>query len=200
MPRNKALEAIRRPQIIEAALSLIARQGSHNVTLDNIALEAGLSKGGVAHYFSTKESLIREAFKEFFDRIFLRGRDTMNQFQDPLDKLLSFSWLFNWDDSDAKLGYRLLYDFMALASQDEDYRNLFHDWVENWLDLLKSALDEGTAQGKFDIADTDSTARTISAIYHGIAIRWYLDREYHSTEWAHHYCNLAITRLLSDRI
>jgi AcrR family transcriptional regulator len=190
------LEEIRKGQIIMATLKRISEAGMANITMDTIAREAGLSKGGVAHYFQSKELLCREAFRIFFERIFQRSRDTIRECADPLSKLLSFGWLYNWDDPDVNLGYPLLFDSMAMATRDAEYRRLFHEWVDNWIEMLGDAIREGQGQGKFKGVDPDSMARTISAVYHGVAVRWYIDREGHSTEWALRAVRESITRLL----
>ena len=49
----------RREAIIEAALRLILESGAQALTLDGVAKEAGVSKGGLIHHFSTKEALVR---------------------------------------------------------------------------------------------------------------------------------------------
>jgi AcrR family transcriptional regulator len=200
MAENSTLETIRKPQIIEATIRKISDVGFSNVTMEDIAREAGLSKGGIAHYFSSKESLFKEAFKAFFDRIFQRGRETMDQFDDPLDKLLSFVWLYDRDDPDLYTGYPLHFDCMALAARDREYHGIFHEWVDNWIALLSEALRQGVNSGKYIIDDIEEVARTISAIYHGIALRWFLDSESHSSEWAVESLNGAITHLMSDYI
>jgi AcrR family transcriptional regulator len=200
MAENFTLETIRKPQIIEATIRKISDVGFSNVTMEDIAREAGLSKGGIAHYFSSKESLFKEAFRAFFDRIFQRGRETMDQFDDPLDKLLSFVWLYDRDDPDLYTGYPLHFDCMALAARDREYRGIFHEWVDNWIALLSEALGQGVSSGKYIINDIEEVARTISAIYHGIALRWFLDSESHSSEWAVESLNGAITHLMSDYI
>lgn len=200
MSTNITLESIRKPQILEAAIRTIAHHGAHKVTLDDIAREAGLSKGGVTHYYSNKELLFREAFRAFFERIFRRGKETMDSHDDPLEKLLSFGWLYDADDPEIAVGYPLLYDCMVRAAREEDYRSLFHEWVENWVVLLKQAIVEGVKAGRFRVNDPEETARTISAMYHGVATRWYLDRESHTTEWARKSFKLSITRLLANEV
>ena len=200
MAENVTLEAIRKPQIIDATLKKISEVGFYNVTMDDVAREAGLSKGGIAHYFPSKESLFKEAFRVFFDRIFQRGRETMDQFEDPLDKILSFAWLYNRDDPDVYTGYPLHFDCMALAARDSEYREIFHEWVDNWVALLSEALEKGVGSGKYVIPDIRRVARTISAVYHGIALRWFLDSESHSSEWAAESLHDAITHVMSDYI
>ena len=60
---------------LEAAIAIIARDGPGRLTLDAIARESGLSKGGVMHQFRTKEAVLKALlerqmahFEEFSSR------------------------------------------------------------------------------------------------------------------------------------
>jgi len=192
------LETIRKNQILFATLKKISETGSSIVTLSDIAREAGLSKGGLIHYFPSKEALCKEAFKSFFERIFQRSLETMDGCKDPMQKLLSFGWLYNWEDPDVNLGYPLLFDSMAMASRDGDYRAMFHEGIRNWIDMLRGAIEECQGQGRFKGCDPECMAKTISAIYHGIAVRWYLDKKSHPTDWAVKSAKNVITSLLNS--
>src|SRR5438445_7766724 len=44
---------------IQAALAIIARDGPGRLTLDAIAQESGISKGGLTHQFRTKEAVLK---------------------------------------------------------------------------------------------------------------------------------------------
>ena len=44
--------------ILDAAEALIRREGAARLTIDAVAAEAGLSKGGVMHHFASKDALI----------------------------------------------------------------------------------------------------------------------------------------------
>ncbi len=197
MPPNTDLEALRKAQIIDAALRTIAERGCANVTMDDICKAAGLSKGGLAHYYKSKNDLFKAAFQEFFQRIFLRGEETMSAYSDPLDQLLSFEWLYNFEDPDVETGYPILYDFMSIAVHDQGYREIFSDWINGWVRLLKSAIELGQSQGRFMNVQNESAARAISAIYQGMATRWYLARGEHSTTWAIDSMKRAIIGLLN---
>ncbi len=189
-------ESAKRAFIIDCALRTISENGSFNVTMDDIAKSAGLSKGGLNHYFSSKDELFEVAFQEYFDRIFVRSQERINSFSDPIDKLLSFDWLFNWEDQDVNIGYPLLFDCHALAVRNPTYRRIFHEWVDRWVDMLRVAVSEGIEKGIFPKIDPEDTARCISAIYHGFATRWYLDKEGHSTKWAIEYYRKTIVGLI----
>jgi AcrR family transcriptional regulator len=45
-------------QILDAAVAVVTRNGIANLTLDAVAAEAGLSKGGLLHHFPSKDRLV----------------------------------------------------------------------------------------------------------------------------------------------
>lgn len=184
MPPIPELEEIRKAQILEASIRSISARGSAHVTMEEIAQAAGLSKGGLAHYYKSKNHLFKATFKEFFDRVFQRVKDEMTDIQDPMEKLLGFKMLFDPNDPDVVMGYPLLFDCMVLASRDETYRALFDEWVGNWITVLKGIIEDGIAQGVFSGLDPEPAARAISAIYQGIATRWFLAPDSHPRDWA----------------
>jgi AcrR family transcriptional regulator len=47
-----------RGALFDAAEAVVARQGFANLTLDAVAAEAGMSKGGLLHHFRTKDRLV----------------------------------------------------------------------------------------------------------------------------------------------
>jgi AcrR family transcriptional regulator len=199
MPPIPELQTIRTTHIIETALATISASGCANVTMADICRAAGMSKGGLAHYYKSKRSLFIAVFKEFFQQIFQRGKKTMAEHSDPLGKLLSFGWLYDANDPEATLGYPILFDFMSIAVHDDEYREIFSNWINNWINLLKQPIIEGKKQNIFNQnIDPDATARSISAIYQGIATRWYLSPENHSTEWALDTLKRGVTGVLAS--
>lgn len=48
----------RKEQLVDAALAVVAQSGGSALTLDAVAEQAGLSKGGLLYHFPTKEKLI----------------------------------------------------------------------------------------------------------------------------------------------
>jgi AcrR family transcriptional regulator len=45
-------------KLLDAAEAVVVREGIGNLTLDAVALEAGMSKGGLLHHFRTKDKLV----------------------------------------------------------------------------------------------------------------------------------------------
>ncbi|MCS3448939.1 MULTISPECIES: TetR/AcrR family transcriptional regulator [Bradyrhizobium] len=71
---------------LDAAITIVTRDGPGRLTLDAIARESGLSKGGVMHQFRTKEAVLRALleqqmahFEEFSNRYIEKVRGTTDQ-------------------------------------------------------------------------------------------------------------------------
>lgn len=64
MPRTKEqfeeIRQNRRDQILESALEIFASEGYHSASISKIAQHAGISKGLMYNYFSSKEMLLQE--------------------------------------------------------------------------------------------------------------------------------------------
>jgi AcrR family transcriptional regulator len=54
-----------RDQILNAALSLFARQGFAHTSMNDIVRESGVSKGGVYWHFKSKDELVLAIFDAF---------------------------------------------------------------------------------------------------------------------------------------
>src|SRR5205809_615370 len=51
-------------KLLDAAEAVVVRQGIANLTLDAVAAEAGMSKGGLLHHFPTKDRLVEALVAE----------------------------------------------------------------------------------------------------------------------------------------
>lgn len=66
MPRLVDHDA-RRRELVRAALRITARGGLEAVTMREIAAEAGVANGALAHYFRDKDALLMAAYQHIFD-------------------------------------------------------------------------------------------------------------------------------------
>ena len=63
-------------QILTATIAVIERIGVHNLTIDLVAAEAGVSKGGVLHHFPTKTALIVVAMRQDMETLMMEIDET----------------------------------------------------------------------------------------------------------------------------
>jgi AcrR family transcriptional regulator len=179
------VESMRQTQIIEAAFRLFAKYGSHNVSIQSVATEAGLSKGAVLHYYPTKDRLFAAVFREFFQRMFDWIKQTISLYDTQSEKLGAIGeGLLDESNSFVGIGYPLYIECMALSLNEETYSRLFGEWVNSWVEIVANVIKDGVEAGEFAEVNAEETARAMSAFCQGIASRWYLDREHHCTEWA----------------
>lgn len=66
-PAAKSLSGDRAQRIVEAMRASVARRGTVGSTFDHVAREAGVSRGLLHYYFSTKENLLVEVVRRECD-------------------------------------------------------------------------------------------------------------------------------------
>jgi AcrR family transcriptional regulator len=62
---SRALTAVTKDKICEAAIRIASRDGLLAMTLENVARETGITKGGVMYHFPSKDELIRGVLEYF---------------------------------------------------------------------------------------------------------------------------------------
>ncbi|GAB0116265.1 TetR/AcrR family transcriptional regulator [Acidisoma sp. 7E03] len=58
-----------REAAIEAALTILARDGAKKLTIDAVARESGISKGGILHHFRTKDAVLRALIENQMEQV-----------------------------------------------------------------------------------------------------------------------------------
>jgi len=69
--------------LLRSAYRVITRQGSHRLSLQDVADEAGVSKGMVLYYFKTKENLFLTTMRYALERTGARIRERIAGVDDP---------------------------------------------------------------------------------------------------------------------
>ncbi|MCA4134443.1 TetR/AcrR family transcriptional regulator [Arthrobacter sp. M4] len=102
-----------RQKLFEASMELIGERGAANVTVDEIAAAAGVSKGTVYYNFGSKSELIGQLLRHGVDIMLGRLKDIEDSVGDPLESMAEM------------IGQAI--DFM------DDYPSFARLWVsENW--------------------------------------------------------------------
>lgn len=78
--------------ILDAAQSVIARQGFHKAQISRIAAEAGVAAGTVYLYFQNKQDLLVCLFRDRLGKLIDRARQQLAETEDPKEKLRLFIW------------------------------------------------------------------------------------------------------------
>jgi AcrR family transcriptional regulator len=150
MPRGQfdrtARKAETRARLLDAAARVYARRGFGGATLDEVAAEAGFTKGAVYGHFGSKENLLLALMEEHLAEqvaeqiaLFDRGRTTWER---PLAG--SDRWMEDLDrDPD---GFRLFVELWTQAQRDERLR----ERLAGGFHLLRTTFMRFAADGAAD--------------------------------------------------
>ncbi len=87
--RETRIQRENRMRILEAALETFSAHGFRGATLDQIAIEAGMSKPNVLYYYRSKEDMHRALLDQLMDNWLAPLRD-MDPDGDPLSEILKY--------------------------------------------------------------------------------------------------------------
>jgi len=77
----------KRRAILDAAITVFARQGFHSARVSDVAAEAGVAYGLVYHYFDSKDQMLNELFTERWALLLEASREMKASDAPPRDKL-----------------------------------------------------------------------------------------------------------------
>lgn len=146
----------KRRRILAAALRLFARQPYQAVTMDRVAEQAGVAKGTLYLYFSSKEALYLGILTDGLEGIAMRYQTSIDPGADVAERLRRAIGV-------AVQFYGEQPDFLRLIATEEPRisaaRNrLLEGWRERGYAFFSSLIDEGVRQGVFAAMDSRMAA------------------------------------------
>jgi AcrR family transcriptional regulator len=123
----------RRLALLDAAAAVIRRDGAGAVTLDSVAAEAGVTKGGVLYHFASKRALIDGLIGRWLDE--LEGR------LDGEDLLTAYVRACDLDPEQSASEFGLLAGMIEEPEVLEVARERYADWMERMLAGVDDPVD-----------------------------------------------------------
>jgi TetR/AcrR family transcriptional regulator, fatty acid metabolism regulator protein len=77
----------KRRAILDAAITVFARQGFHSARVSDVAAQAGVAYGLVYHYFDSKDQMLNELFTERWALLLEASQEMKSSDSPPRDKL-----------------------------------------------------------------------------------------------------------------
>lgn len=161
--RRRRKEA-RPAELTAAALDVFAEKGFAATRLDDVAARAGVSKGTVYLYFTSKEALFKASVEAAMTPPIEEAEALAAEVNRPAADLLR-EFIFGWWElvGSTSLGAlpRLL---IAESSNFPELSQWFHDtFIARALRAMAAIIDQGIARGEFRPADPLLTARVVFA-------------------------------------
>lgn len=150
-PKRERRPDTRPLEIMDAALKLFVTRGLRATTLDQVARAAGVTKGGIYHYFKGKEDLLRRAVHRRLAELVTHQRELDEHKGGPattrLRVLLRHVWA-TWRQPEAARVFRFLVGEML-----SEHPDLLATWAQELaqplFDSIGSILADGAAAGEF---------------------------------------------------
>ncbi|MFQ5408740.1 MAG: TetR/AcrR family transcriptional regulator, partial [Anaerolineales bacterium] len=142
-PRPDAT-ALRRPQIIEAAITVYRKRGFAKARMDDIAEEAGVSKGLLYRYFKSKDDLTLAILTEML-RGEAAGMQALLDEDAPVpDKLLRLNDLIVGDMRQFLELAPITFEFYASAARDFAVNEALQQSYGEMRAQLRRLIEQGT--------------------------------------------------------
>ncbi|MFZ5433712.1 MAG: TetR/AcrR family transcriptional regulator [Calditrichota bacterium] len=165
----------RRDQILDAAGRLFIKQGFENSTVDQIATEAGLSKGAIYWYFKSK----LEILFELTDRCLVDSQQELARLsamdQMGPEALFKSHRILNDYKSTNPEHDQIFCQLLGLANRYPEIRDHIvrhhHKWDLFIAELIQNAIDKGI----FRPVNAKTIGQAINALYDGLYTRVHMD-------------------------
>lgn len=140
----------RRREVIQAALDAGAMHGLRNLSLTDVANQAGVTRGALLYYYEDLDAILVEAHAAGMERVGSERAARVAQREGAPAKLAAAIELGLPTGPDDAL-MRLLYEFDVLAGKSPLHDELVQRLYREQLDLYRGVLAEGVAEGSFSL-------------------------------------------------
>jgi AcrR family transcriptional regulator len=187
----------RRATMIRAAYKVMARDGVHRVPLQQIATEAGVSKGLLLYPFQTKDGLVLASLEWVLEATERRIRQRLAESGDPaaaISDVIDAIWVSPEANRDFFRFYLDGVEHQARSPEFDEFADRGHSIMNSFYrELIVAGVDRGVLR----VEDPSVAAMQMRAVIEGMLLQWL-----QTTDWrANHgrykeHCRQALLRVL----
>ena len=177
LTRNER-KARTRADLLAAARRVFVERGFHAATLDDIAEEAGYTKGAVYSNFRGKDDLFLALLDEHYARRVDAHRELFEKLElaDPEDARVAVGRIIYTAYEREPAWWALVADFSTHASRDAELSTRLRALRERFLGAMAELIAAvGERQGLGYRLPTQEVARATGALLRGLMLDWILD-------------------------
>jgi AcrR family transcriptional regulator len=167
----------RKNQILDAAAAVFSRLGFHEARMDDIVRESGLSKGTLYWYFTSKDAIITGLMQRIFD-LGMGGLRRLEGADGPVrERLLDYTRRLGDDFQRLSAVQSIAFEFYAVAARHKAVRQFLKEYFKQYRATVARLIAQGIERGEFRPVEPDTVATTLAALYEGLVLLWFVDRE-----------------------
>lgn len=164
VPIRQRRKEARPAEIMAAALDVFVERGFAATKLDDVAARAGVSKGTLYLYFSSKEELFKAVIQQDILPVVEQGEEMLAQHSGDTASLLRALINHWWQVVGKSKLAGILKLIISESGNFPEVARYFHDNVSKGIDeLLRKVLQSGIEKGEFRPVDIESAIDAIAA-------------------------------------
>jgi AcrR family transcriptional regulator len=164
-------------QILTAAFKCIAAKGYANVSMRDIAEEAGVALSQLNYYFKNKEGLFHEVIKVVQKRYLQHIEENLSNIPNQKDKVIFLAdYCTTLIKQDTSL-YRLLLDLFSMAMWHESFRQEMIIFFEEVSEVISRHISVSSESSALYNNHPDALIRMVLAAVFGTAMQYLLTPE-----------------------
>lgn len=166
-------------KIIGSAFNVLMLKGYMDTKMSDIAEEAGIGKGTIYEYFSSKEELVAATVETMVSMTQNNVLEILDTIEDPEEKVRRFIRMRAEFFTEISVIFRL---FVGLVQNIDDKagkldtKDFLRDMYERAIEKIEDVLQEGIDQGVFREVDKRSFALLMICIMDGLQMPYGVDR------------------------
>jgi AcrR family transcriptional regulator len=170
-PRRDVSEE-RRAQILGAATAVFSRAGLTGASMDDIAEQAGLSKGSLYWYFNSKEDIILGILDAMISREYEAFNDLNAQSLSAEELLISILDFALEDLENMQSMLPILFEYWGMIQRKKKIRDRLGKYYKEMFAVMRPIIQQGVDNGEFIPVDVEEVAISIGAVFEGTIVLW----------------------------
>ena len=162
-------ETERRAQILRAARSVFIERGYQPARVEDVAKRAGLSKGAVYFYFSSKRELFLALVREEHEATYSFLDKAEEDPRPAAEKLLELGMRYLDYFAGLKSPPRFFLMMCEIGIRDDEIREEVQAVHQSFIDAVTRIMAQGVAEGSFRPLDPRAVAQLLKALIDGLA-------------------------------
>ncbi|WP_410609929.1 TetR/AcrR family transcriptional regulator [Amycolatopsis sp. lyj-109] len=160
--------AVRREEIVRAALAQIRSRGIAGVRAADVAHSLDISTALIFYHFGTLETLVIEAFRQAAEHELTKLNDELGKSGPADTRLRAVLALYGPSKHD---NWQLWIEAGAAAMRDAALRAVLQRLDLRWRDAVVALIAEGVGAGVFRCPDPHGAAWRLTALLDGLAVQ-----------------------------
>ncbi|MCR4428628.1 MAG: TetR/AcrR family transcriptional regulator [Caldiserica bacterium] len=157
-----------RALLLNVSQNLFSRKGYEEVSVEEICRQAGVSKGGFYHHFSSKEELFLELLDRWLSKLdeeLLNIESQAKTVEEAISLMTDFA---GYVMEQAEGSYGILFEFWNKARNDEKIWKGAVSYFDRYRKFFRGILEKGIQKGEFPPFDLDLFSQMMVSLAVGV--------------------------------